>query len=211
MTFALDKMQIDDALGLNTYQLPAGQPNPGAQFGAMQPGMMPQAPQPMAGRFGGVSPTMGAQAGPGHLQLAANVGPALNFQGARAGYSAPVAGGQLDINANVNPLFRLAQLGAKYGRGPVSGGVTYTPGQGVGGGVEYGNNGVTAGAGYGPQTGGYARIGLVRHFQEGGLATSIAAPQDRHQHDVDFINTQADHMREMVGRQAYARGGFAVK
>ena len=207
MTFALDKMQIDDALGVNTYQLPAGQPNPGAQFGAPAMGPPQQAPQPMAGRFGGIAPNMGAQIGPGHLQAGATLSPSFGFQGAQAGYSVPAMGGQLDINASVNPLFKLAQLGAKYSRGPFSATGTFTPGQGAGGGVQYASGPLTASAGMDPRMGAYGRLGVVQRFQEGGLATSLPVTKDYHQSDVDFLNTRNQQMSELVGKQAYAKGG----
>ena len=47
----------------------------------------------------------------------------------------------------------------------------------------------------------------MQHFEEGGLATSVHMPQDFHDRDVDFINTRNQHMRELVGKSAYAEGG----
>ena len=47
----------------------------------------------------------------------------------------------------------------------------------------------------------------MQAFQEGGLATSVHMPQDFHARDVDFINTRNQHMRELVGKVAYAEGG----
>ena len=152
MTFALDKMQIDDALGVNTYQMPAGAPNPGAPFGAPPLGA-PQQPQPMATRFGGLSANMGAQAGPGHLQAGANFAPNLGFRGAHANYAMPAAGGQLNINADVNPLFQLAQLGAQYNKGNVNANVAYAPGQGVSGGMRYQAGPASANVAYAPGQG----------------------------------------------------------
>lgn len=47
----------------------------------------------------------------------------------------------------------------------------------------------------------------MQNFQEGGLATSVHTPQDFHERDIDFINTRNQHMRELVGKAAYAEGG----
>ena len=49
----------------------------------------------------------------------------------------------------------------------------------------------------------------MQQFQEGGLATSLRSDPVHHQRDVDFVNTRNQHMRELAGRQAYAKGGGA--
>ena len=48
-----------------------------------------------------------------------------------------------------------------------------------------------------------------QRFQEGGLATSVHAPQDYHQRDIEFINTRNQRMRELAGLRPYAEGGGA--
>lgn len=203
MSFELDKMQIDNALGVNTYQMPAGAPQPGQQFGAPAMGAPPQQPQPMAGRFGGLSMAGGAQAGPGHFQAGASFGPGMGFQGAQAGYAMPMAGGQLNINANVNPLFKLAQLGAQFSKGNVGANVQYQPGQGVGGGVQWQHGPLSMGGGYDRRRGFNANLGWRQPLQQGGLVT----PQSNEQ----FMHDRDQQMHEMVGKVLYDQGGFAVK
>lgn len=121
------------------------------------------------------------QAGP--FSGGAAVGP-QGFGGAGVNYSAPVGGGQMNLGAAVDPRMRLAQLQAQYQRGPFSANVQYAPGAGASGGVQF-----------------------RQAFQEGGLATSVHLPQDFHERDIDFINTRNQHMREIVGKSAYAKGG----
>lgn len=159
MTFALDKMQIDDALGVNTYQMPAGAPNPGAPFGAPPMGA-PQQPQPMATRFGGLSANMGAQAGPGHLQAGVGFGPQGQMQGANVGYAMPAAGGNLNLGANLDPRLRVAQLQAQYQRGPFNVGVGYQP------------HGAVSG-----------NVGMRVPFQQGGLANYQSVQDFVHSRD----------------------------
>lgn len=48
-----------------------------------------------------------------------------------------------------------------------------------------------------------------RRFQEGGLATSLRTDPVYHDRDVDFVNTRNQHMREVAGKAAYAKGGGA--
>ena len=123
------------------------------------------------------------QIGPGMLSGGATVGP-QGFGGGGANYSAPVAGGQLNVGAGVDPRMQLSQMQAQYQRGPFSAGVQYQPGQGVSGGVQY-----------------------RQSFQEGGLATSLRNDPVYHDRDVDFISTRNQHMREVAGKPAYAKGG----
>ena len=168
------KEDIDDALGLRMKPL-GPVPNP-------QGVHIPGNPQigPQGATFSGQM-----QAGPGTLSGNATVGP-QGFGGAGVNYGMPVAGGQLNMGAAMNPQMRLAQLSAQYQRGPVSAGVQYQPGQGVSGGVQY-----------------------RQSFQEGGLATSIHNPADYHERDIEFINTRNQHMRQLAGRPVYAEGGGA--
>lgn len=178
------KQDIDDALGQRT-------PPQGMQPQRMQP--LGPVPNPQGVQLPG-NPQIGpqgatfsgqAQVGPGQLSGNATVGP-QGFGGAGANYSAPVAGGQLDLRAELDRRAKLAQLMAQYQRGPFSAGVQYQPGQGVSGGMQY-----------------------RQAFQEGGLATSVHNPQDYHERDVDFINTTNQHMRQMAGLPVYANGGGA--
>jgi hypothetical protein len=201
--FSEAKMQIDDGLGLrvkpinapampqspvqghispNIYQMPAGAPNPGQQFGAPPTGA-PGQQQPMAGRFGGVG----------------------------GGVSTPVGPGTLNINGGTNLLFKLAQLAAQYNVGPINAGVNYQPGAGVGGGMTYARGPVEIGGGYDPRRGGYGNVALRQPFQEGGLATSIPGSYETHASDMDFIRDRYDQMHEVAGKYHAALGGFAVK
>jgi hypothetical protein len=166
------KQDIDDALGLRLKPL-GPVPN-------QQPMQIPGNPQltPQGMQFSG---SMGPLSG------SATVGP-QGFGGANVNYSAPLAGGRMNLGAAVDPRMKLAQLQAQYQHGPFSANVQYQPGGGVSGGVQYRQN-----------------------FEEGGLATSVHMPQDYHERDIDFINTRNQHMREMVGKSAYAMGGLAVK
>jgi hypothetical protein len=147
-----------------------------------QPMQLPGNPQltPQGMNFSGQQ-----QIGPGTLSGGATVGP-QGFGGAGANYSAPVAGGQLNVGAGVDPRMQLSQMQAQYQRGPFSAGVQYQPGGGVSGGVQY-----------------------RQPFQEGGLATSLRNDPVYHDRDVDFISTRNQHMREVAGKQAYAEGGLA--
>jgi len=201
--FSDAKMQIDDGLGLrvkplnapampqspvqghispNMYQIPAGAPNPGQQFGAPPTGA-PGQQQPMASRFGGVG----------------------------GGVSTPVGPGTLDINGSVSPLLRLAQLGARYNVGPASAGVTFQPGAGMGVDARYRMGPVVAHGGYDPSRGGYGGVQYQQAFQEGGLATSIPGSYETHAGDMDFIRDRYDQMHEVAGKYHSAQGGFAVR
>ena len=201
--FSNAKAQIDDGLGLrnqrikplnppqmqpppvqgqvslNTYQMPAGAPNPGQQFGAPPMGAPQQPQQPMAGHFGGVNGNVGMQAGPGTL----------------------------NINASTNPLFKLAQLGAQYNVGPASAGVNYQPGAGVGGNVQYQRGPLAVGGGYDPRRGAYGNLAVRQNFQEGGLATSLPGQYATRQDDMDFMRDRYDQMHEVAGKYHAAGDG----
>lgn len=110
--------------------------------------------------------------------------PQLTPQGMSFSAQQPMGGGMLSGGMTVDPRLKLAQLQAQYQHGPFSAGVQYQPGGGVSG-----------------------NVGFRQAFQEGGLATSVHMPQDFHERDIDFINTRNQHMREMVGKAAYAKGG----
>jgi len=116
------------------------------------------------------------------MQLPGN--PQLTPQGMSFSAQQPMGGGMLSGGMTVDPRLKLAQLQAQYQHGPFSAGVQYQPGGGVSG-----------------------NVGFRQAFQEGGLATSVHMPQDFHERDIDFINTRNQHMREMVGKAAYAKGG----
>ena len=49
--------------------------------------------------------------------------------------------------------------------------------------------------------------GAKARKQEGGLATSIHTDPVARQRDIDFLNTRNQHMREVAGKPAYAKGG----
>lgn len=166
------------------WQMPAGAPNPGERFGAPQ--LHPDAGQPMASRFGGAQVSAGGGVGPGFLSGGAQFSPSGDMQGAGVNYSAPAAGGQINLGANLDDELKLSQLMAEYQRGPFSAGMQYSPSGGVRGGIRY-----------------------RQAFQEGGLATSLRSDPVHHERDVEFINTRNQHMRELAGRQAYAKGGGA--
>jgi len=132
------KNQIDDALGVNKrgpQPVPQGQqrvPNMGPppnQGQTQIPGNPQITPQGVA--FSGQQ-----QAGPGAISGGAMVGP-QGFGGGGVNYSAPVAGGQLDVGASMDPRMRIAQMQAQYQRGPFSVDAQYQPGAGVSGGVRY--------------------------------------------------------------------------
>lgn len=135
--------------------------------------------------FQGASANYAAPVGPGQLNVGTMFGPS-GFEGASANYGMPVGDGELNLGASMDPRMQMGQLNAQYQRGPFSAGVNYQPGGGVSGGVQY-----------------------RRAFQEGGLATSVRSDPVYHERDVDFINTRNQHMREVAGKQAYAKGGLA--
>jgi len=138
-----------------TYQMPAGAPNPTAQFGAPPTG--PFAPQdPMASRFGGIQAGLQGQAGGINI----NLSPRGQFQGADANANA----GDFDFNASVNNAMQLQALQARYSpQGPFSASANYTAGQGVGGELQYQDGGFSAGGGYGP-SGPHGNLGYTRRF-----------------------------------------------
>lgn len=168
------KDEIEEALG---QRMPNLGPAPN-----QQPMQIPGNPQltPQGMMFSGQQ-----QIGPGALSGGAMVGP-QGFGGASANYGMPLAGGQLNVGASVDPRMNMGQMQAQYQRGPFSVGAQYQPGAGVSGGVQY-------------------RV----PFQEGGLATSVRSDPVYHDRDVNFISTRNQHMRELAGKQAYAKGGGA--
>jgi hypothetical protein len=83
----------------------------------------------------------------------------------------PMQGGQMaPAQGAPNFLAQLAQLGARYNVGPVSAGVNYQPGAGVGGGLQYNQGPFSAGAGYDPRRGMYGDIAVRQNFARGGFA-----------------------------------------
>ena len=221
------KRQIDDALGLPqrvsplgpppnqqqppvrgqagpmVQQMPAGAPNPGAAFGA--PPM--DAQQPMGGQFAGVQGALQAQVGPANVNVQGQVGPEGGFQGMQGGASMPVAGGNFGVNAALDDDMRLQMLQAQYGRGPVSVSGSYEPGAGFGGEMRYQDGPVSVSGGYDPSRGANVSLGVRKQFQEGGLATSLRVDPTLREQDMEFINTRNQHMRELSGREPYAKGG----
>jgi hypothetical protein len=201
LRFLKDKRQVTDAVMLPQRIKPLGpppnqqQPQVRAQAGPMMyqqpagapgPAMGPQQQQPMATRFGGVQAGAQAPVGPGMGGININLSPSGGFQGAGANVSMPAGKGQFDMGASLDDAMKLQMLQARYNQGPVSVGANYSPQGGVGGNVS-----------------------LRQSFQEGGLATSLRTnPVDR-ERDLEFVNTRNQHMREVVGRPAYAKGGGA--
>jgi hypothetical protein len=111
-------------------------------------------------------------------RLQANVMP----QGVGVNAQVPVGGGQLDLGAQMRGT-SLQQLQAQYSNPNFSAGVGYNPQQ----------QGVSA--------------NLRMPFQEGGLATSLRSDPVYHDRDVEFVSTRNQHMREVAGKPAYAKGG----
>ncbi|MDI9410165.1 MAG: DUF6321 domain-containing protein [Bacteroidia bacterium] len=74
--------------------------------------------------------------------------------------------------------------------------------------AQYSNPNFSAGVGYNPQQQGVS-ANLRMPFQEGGLATSLRSDPVYHDRDVEFVNTRNQHMREVAGKAAYAKGGGA--
>lgn len=113
-------------------------------------------------------------------RLQANVMP----QGMGVNAMVPVGGGQLDLGAQMRGT-TLQQLQAQYS-----------------------NPNFSAGVGYNPQQK-FVGANMRMPFQEGGLASSVRNDPVYHDRDVEFVNTRNQHMREVVGKQAYAEGGGA--
>lgn len=111
--------------------------------------------------------------------------------------------------ANINmPMGGGFSAGAQLGGGMINGRQAPYGVQNVG--LNYNApSGFAAGVGYQPQQkllGASMRV----PFQEGGLATSVRNDPVYHERDVDFINTRNQHMREVAGKEPYAKGGLAV-
>lgn len=93
---------------------------------------------------------------------------------------------------------------------PMGGGLSAGAQTGGGMGMPYGmqnaslNYSAPSNAPYMPQQ---SAANMRTPFQEGGLATSVRSDPVYHERDVDFINTRNQHMREVAGKQAYAKGG----
>jgi hypothetical protein len=130
------KNHIDDAVGMakrgQQPMLDQRMPNLGP-VPNQQPTNIPGNPQltPF-----GVAVSGQKQVGPGMVSGGAMVGP-QGFEGGGANYSVPVAGGQFDVGASMDPRMKMAQMQAQYQRGPFSVGAQYQPGAGVSGGVTY--------------------------------------------------------------------------
>ena len=111
--------------------------------------------------------------------------------------------------ANINvPMGGGFSAGAQVGGGQINGqqmpygvqnvGMNYNAPSGFGAGVSYQPQQKSIGA------------NMRIPFQEGGLATSLRTDPVHHERDVDFINTRNQHMRELAGMNAYAKGGLAM-
>jgi hypothetical protein len=117
--------EIDEALG---QRVPNLGPPPN-----QQPMQLPGNPQITPQ---GVALSGQQQIGPGTLSGGATVGP-QGFGGGSANYSAPVAGGQFNVGAGVDPQGQFSGAQAEYQRGPFSANVGVQPGGGVSGGLQY--------------------------------------------------------------------------
>ena len=119
--------EINDALGVSQRVPNMGMaPN---QRPMQIPGNPQISPQ-------GVSLSGQQQIGLGTLGGGATVGP-QGFGGAGANYSMPLAGGQFNAGAGVDPNMRFSGAQAGYQRGPFSVDVGYQPGAGVSGGLQF--------------------------------------------------------------------------
>ena len=130
------KNHIDDALGVRPKaQQPM--PDPRMPYAGPVPNQRPmQIPgNPQLTPYG-VAVSGQQPIGSGTVSGGAMVGP-QGFEGGGANYSAPVAGGQLNVGASMDPRMKLAQMQAQYDRGPFSVGAQYQPGAGVSGSVGY--------------------------------------------------------------------------
>lgn len=115
------------------------------------------------------------------------------------------------MNVQANPQQQTANvnvpLGGGFSAGAQAGGGQNMPYGVQNVGLNYNApSGFSAGVSYQPQqnlVGANMRI----PFQEGGLATSVRNDPVYHDRDVDFVNTRNQHMREVVGKHAYAEGG----
>ena len=117
--------EIDEALG---QRVPDLGPPPN-----QQPMRLPGNPQITPQ---GVALSGQQQIGSGTLSGGAIVGP-QGFGGGSANYSAPVAGGQFNVGAGVDPQGQFSGAQAEYQRGPFSANVGVQPGGGVSGGLQY--------------------------------------------------------------------------
>ena len=134
------KNHIDDALGvakrgqqpMQQPMLPQRMPNLGP-VPNQQPTNIPGNPQLTPQ---GVAVSGQQQVGPGMISGGAMVGP-QGFEGGGVNYGMPVAGGQFNVGASMDPNMELAQVQAQYENGPFSVGAQYQPGGGVSGSVGY--------------------------------------------------------------------------
>lgn len=194
-----DKRQLADAVMLPqrirplTPPPPQGGPSP---FSLTPQGIRAQGEMPFAGGQLSGNATMGPQGlagaqaqfaapmGAGQFNIGAQLGPGGQFQGAQGQANLPVGQGNLSVDAALDNAAKLQLLQGRYSQGPFS-----------------------ATAGYSQQSGPNVGVQYAKQFQEGGLASSIRSnPADREK-DIDFINTRNQHMREVAGLQAYAKGG----
>ena len=92
--------------------------------------------------------------------------PAIPAPAPQGGQPAPAPQGAPNMGGN-SPL-QISQFGARYNAGPLSAGVNYQPGAGVGGGVQYNQGPLSAGAGYDPRRGAYGGVAVRQNFAKGG-------------------------------------------
>lgn len=127
----------------------------------------------------------------------------------------PQQGAQLGqyVNMQANPQQQMANLNVPLGGG-LSAGAQVGGGQGMPYGVQnvglnYNSPGFSAGVSYQPQQK-FLGANMRMPFQEGGLATSLRNDPVYHDRDVEFLNTRNQRMREVVGKEPYAKGGLAM-
>lgn len=215
--------QIDDALGVRPQgQMPNQRmPNLGPvpnQRPMQIPGNPQITPQGMA-----VSGQQ--QVGPGMVSGGAMVGP-QGFGGGGVNYSAPVAGGQLNVGTSMDPRMKMAQMQAQYNRGPFSVGAQYQPGAGVSGSVGYRQAFAKGGLAEG-NSNTMSDEELAQAFSADGNNTAIIAELNRRikakllerfggddAAASSFLRNTTDPMAILLGGaaepQAFAKGGLAM-
>ena len=131
------KNHIDDAVRVRPQARRGQMPDPRMPYVGPVPNQQPTniPGNPQLTPYG-VAVSGQQQVGPGMISGGAEVGP-QGFGGGGVNYSVPVAGGEFNVGASMDPRMKLAQMQAQYQRGPFSIGAEYQPGGGVSGGVSY--------------------------------------------------------------------------
>ena len=131
------KNHIDDAVRVRPQARRGQMPDPRMPYVGPVPNQQPTniPGNPQLTPYG-VAVSGQQQVGSGMISGGAEVGP-QGFGGGGVNYSVPVAGGEFNVGASMDPRMKLAQMQAQYQRGPFSIGAEYQPGGGVSGGVSY--------------------------------------------------------------------------